>query len=452
MIKNSEKLSSKGNAKGRKIVLDIIEYALEQVNSYNLVRDLIEFQGDLRIDSLVYNPDEINNIFVVGGGKQVTFAAAALEDVLGDIISEGVVVEKRGWGRKTQRIRVIEGGHPIPDIGSINGAEEIIRIANKADRNDLVIVCVTGGCTSLTALPPKGITLEETAEVFDLLLRSGAPIQDVNIVRKHLSQLGGGKLSMLIDPAETIGLIAVDEVAGLPWGPTVPDTTTFLDAIQILTKYDLWNVVPRSIRTCFERADPLQETPKADDFDRRDVRVHNLVFAENGMLCRAAERRASELGLSASILSTSIEGEAKDVGAFLASTAKEVEKNTGPSKPPCLLVAGGETTVTITGDHGEGGRNQELALAAALKIVGSRRTVIASIGTDGIDGTSDIAGGLVDGYTLEEAKNSGLDLFEYLKRHDSSSAFRKLGDAIYTDNTGTNLMDLMLVYVGEQNQ
>jgi glycerate 2-kinase len=449
MIRNSEELSSRGKVKGRKIVLDVIEYALQQVNSYNLVRDLVRLQGNLSIDSLTFNLDRIGNVFVVGGGKQVTFAAAALEDILGDRISKGVVIEKRGWGRRTKRIRVIEGGHPIPDNGSVNGAEEIIGIANEADKDDLVIACVTGGCTSLATLPPKGISLEEVVEVFDLLLRSGAPIEDMNAARKHLSQLGGGKLSMLTHPAEIVGLIAVDEVAGLPWGPTVPDTTTFSDAIGILRKYDLWNTVPASGQKYFERADPLEETPKVDDFERNDIKVHNIVFADNGMLCKAAEKRANALGMNVSIISTSIEGEAKDVGVVLASIAKEVEKYSKPFRAPCILVAGGETTVTLTGDHGEGGRNQELALAAALKIAGSKRTVIASIGTDGTDGTSDIAGAIVDGYTLEESKNTGTDLFQHLKRHDSSSVFRTLGDAIYTENTGTNLMDLMLVYVGE---
>ena len=254
---------------------------------------------------------------------------------------------------------------------------------------------------------------------------------------------------MLLHPAEIVGLIAVDEVAGLPWGPTVPDTTTFSDAIDVLRKYDLWNAVPTSVQKYFERADPLEETPKVDDFERNDIKVHNIVFADNGMLCKAAEKRANALGMNVSIISTSIEGEAKDVGVVLASIAKEVEKYSRPFHVPCILVAGGETTVAITGDHGEGGRNQELALAAALKIAGSKRTVIASMGTDGTDGTSDIAGAIVDGYTLEESKNAGTDLFQHLKRHDSSSVFRKLGDAIYTENTGTNLMDLMLIYVGE---
>lgn len=448
VICNLADLSCKGNVRGRNIVLDVIEDALKRVNFYDLARDYMES----RMGSLIRDPNEYGNIFVIGGGKHVSSVAAALEEVLGERIREGVVVEKVGSTHKTKRITVLEGGHPVPNVNSVKGAQEIVRIASSAEDGDLVLVCVTGGWTSLTALPPSEITLEELRQVFDLLLRSGAPIEDMNTVRKHLSQLGGGKLSMLAHPAEIVGLIGIDEVPGLPWGPTVPDTTTFSDAIHVLERYDLWNRVPESIRKYFERADTSEETPKRSDFERIGVKAHNVVFAENGTLCRIAERRAMELVKNAAVLSTSIEGEAKDVGAVLASIAKEIEKNSRPFDVPCILLIGGETTVTMTGEHGEGGRNQELALAAALKIAGSKRIVIASVGTDGTDGPTDIAGAIVDGYTLEEAERRGIDLSDHLKRHDSSCVFRRLADAIYTGNTGTNLMDLMVVYVGESSK
>jgi hydroxypyruvate reductase/glycerate 2-kinase len=181
IIRNGPELTSKGNISGRKAVINVIENALEQVNSYNLVKNLVTVsQKDLRMGSLAYDLDEIESIYVIGGGKQVTYVSAALEDVLGDRIREGVVVEKRGWGRRTGKISVIDGGHPIPDDGSVRGANEIVRIAEKADKKDLVIVCITGGCTSLTMLPPKGISLEDARMVSSSLLRSGAPIEDMN--------------------------------------------------------------------------------------------------------------------------------------------------------------------------------------------------------------------------------------------------------------------------------
>ena len=450
IIRNSADLSSRGNVEGRRLVLDVAENALQHVNSYNLIRDFVKLEDELRIGTITYDLEDVNDIYVVGGGKQVTCVAAALEDVLEDKIRDGIVVEKREWGCPTRRVRVMEGGHPVPDNGSVEGAKEIVKIAKKVTEEDLVIVCVTGGCTSLTMLPPRSLTLRDVAKVHQLLLGSGAPIEDVNIVRKHLSQIGGGKLSLLMQPADIVSLIAVDEVAGLPWGPTVPDTTTFSDAVNVLMKLGLWNKTPESVKRYFKKADPLEETPKITDFEKKNLRVHNLIFADNGMLCKAAETRSKELGIEPVIISTVMEGEARDVATVLASIAKEIEKNFRPFNPPCIMIVGGETTVKISGKHGEGGRNQELALSAALRIAGSKTTVIASMGTDGTDGPTDIAGGIVDGFTVERARDSAIALYECLSRHDSSHVFRKLGDAIYTNDTGTNLMDLTIVYVGQR--
>jgi glycerate-2-kinase len=447
IIRNWNELTSRGNIQGREIVLKIIEYALENVNSFNLVKKQVKIDNDLWIGPFKYDLKKIGNVFVVGGGKQVTFVASALEEVLGQRIREGLVVEKKGWGCKTQIIRVVKGGHPIPDRGSVEGAKEIVRIVRKAEENDLVIVCVTGGCTSLTMLPPDGITLEDVRIVSQLMLESGVAIEDMNTVRKHLSQVGGGKLAILTSHAELVSLIAVDEVAGVPWGPTVPDTTLFSDAQRVLRRRGLWEEVPSSVRDYFERADMLEETPKTIDFERMGVKAQHVVFADNRLLCLAAEKKASELGLNAATISTSIEGEAKDVGVVFASIAREIEKNRRPFKPSCALIAGGETTVTIRDAHGEGGRSQELTLAAALKIAGSKKITIASIGTDGSDGPTDIAGAIVDGYTLERSEGVKVDLVEGLEKHDSSNVFRKLGDAVYTNNTGTNLMDLILIHV-----
>jgi len=448
IIRNWDELTSKGNVDGRKIALGIVEYALADANSFNLIRKLVrvDANGYLSAGSFKYDLRKIQDVFVVGGGKQVTFVASALEEVLGDRIREGVVVEKKGWGRKTKLIRVVEGGHPLPDRGSVEGAKEIARTIKRAEKGDLVIVCVTGGCTSLTMLPPENVTLEDVRVVIQLMLESGAPIEDMNAVRKHLSQVGGGKLAMLAH-GELLSLIAIDEVAGMPWGPTVADTTSFSDAKRVLMRYGLWEKTPNSVRLYFQKADRLEETPKANDFQRMRVNPHHVAFAENGMLCRAAERKARELGLDAATISASIEGEARDVGIILASIAKEIEKNRKPFEPPCVLIAGGETTVTIRGAHGEGGRNQELVLAAALKIAGSKRVTITSIGTDGTDGPTDIAGAICDGSTLERSKQANVDPVEALKKHDSSNVFRKLSDAVYTRDTGANLMDLVVIHV-----
>jgi glycerate-2-kinase len=449
ILRDSDELASRGNIEGRNITLSIIEYALNAVNSFNLVKKLVRVDSDgcLNVGSFKYDLTKIKDVSVVGGGKQVSYVASALEEVLGRRIREGVVVEKKGWGCKTNVIKVVEGGHPLPDSGSVEGAKEIIRTIKKAGKEDLVIVCVTGGCTSLTMLPPENITLEDLIAVSKLMLESGAPIEDMNTVRKHLSQVGGGKLAILGHAAQLLSLIAIDEVAGVPWGPSVADTTSFADAKRVLLRHGLWEKIPDSVKLYVEKAEPTEETPKADHFERMGVNVCHVAFADNRMLCQAAERKGRELGLETSTISTSIEGEAKDVGVVLASIAKEIEKNREPFKPPCVIIAGGETTVTIRNSHGEGGRNQELVLAAALKIAGSERITIASIGTDGTDGPTDIAGAICDGHTIDRVKEASVDPIQALQKHDSSTVFKKLGDAIYTNDTGTNLMDLVVIYV-----
>ena len=449
IIKNRSALLSHGTVEGRKIALDVIEHALKAIDSYEAVKALVTLQGNvLRVASLTYDLSKIGDIYIVGGGKGSSSIAEALEHILGDRIKKGLVVEKRGQGRKLSKVDVIEAGHPVPDENGVKASNKIIEIAKNAKREDLFFACITGGCSALMTLPAEGISLEDVKKVTDLLLMCGAEIQEINAVRKHVSQVMGGRLALHIHPAEVISLVVVDEVAGVPWGPTVADTTTFRDAISVLNKYALWEKLPDSVRKHLEKADPKEETPKIKDFEREGVKVHNFILASSESVCEAARKRAEQLGYDSMILSTVMEGESREVGIALAGIAKEAEKNRRPLKPPCVLIVGGETTVTITGERGEGGRNQEFALAASLKIDGSRRIVIASIGTDGTDGPTDIAGAIVDGHTVERAKEKKIDLFQNLTRHNSSHVFKQLDDAIFTESTGTNVMDLRLLVVG----
>jgi len=448
IIKNRKELLSHGNREGRKIALNIIEYALKTVDPYKAVRNTVLIDnGRLIVDHLKYDLSEIRNIYVVGAGKGTLRIAEALEDILGNRIKRGIIIEKRGQGRKLKTIKVVEGGHPIPDEVGMEGAKEIVKLAKGAQKGDLVFVCIAGGCSALMPLPVEGMSLEDKKRVTDLLLKSGATIEEINAVRKHISAVKGGRLAKYIYPAEVINLIVIDEVAGLPWGPTVPDTTTFEDAMGALKKYDLWEKVPDSVRKHLQKglSDPSLETPKPKDFE--SLKVHNIILGNNEIVCEAAKKRAKELGFNSIILSTVLEGESREVGIVLAGIAKEIERRDRPLKPPCVLISGGETTVTIVGEAGEGGRNQELALASSLKIDGSKNIVITSIGTDGTDGPTDIAGGIVDGYTLRRTREKGIDAFKSLMKHNSSYVFRQLKDAIFTGSTGTNVMDLTLVVV-----
>lgn len=448
IIKNKAELLSHGNLEGRRIALDIIEYALEIIDPYKAVRKAVFIDNELLIvNHLKYKLSEIRNIYVVGAGKGTLRIAEALEDVLGNRIKRGIIVEKGVQGDKLKTIKIVNGGHPIPNEVGMEGAKEIVELAKEAQEDELVFVCITGGCSALMPLPADDISLEDKKRVTDLLLKCGATIEEINAVRKHISVIKGGKLAGYIHPAEVVNLIVVDEVADLPWGPTVPDTTTFEDAIRALKKYDLWGKVPDSVREHLQMGltDPSLETLKPKDFEC--LKVHNVVLANNEIACEAAKKRAEELGFDSMILSTVLEGESREVGIVLAGIAKEIEGRSRPLKPPCVLVSGGETTVTIVEEAGEGGRNQEVALASSLKIDGSKKMVITSIGTDGTDGPTDIAGGIVDGYTLRRAREKRIDIFKNLIKHNSSHVFRQLQDAIFTGPTGTNVMDLTLVVV-----
>ena len=450
IIKNTRELLSHGSRDGRRVVLDVLESAIGAVNGHELIRGSVVIAGNvLRVGSLTFDLSKTGDLYVIGAGKGSLSIAEGLEEIFASRIKRGLVIEKRGQGRKLKWIDVVEAAHPIPDDDGVRATRKILEIADNAKTDDLVFVCVTGGCSALMTLPVDGISLGDVRKLTEQLLISGAPLREINTVRKHVSEVMGGRLAMRIHPAQTIGLIIVDEVEGKPWGPTVPDTTTFRDALHVLKKYNLLDVVPVSVRKHMEKADPEQETPKLLDFQREKVKVHTLVLANSESLCEAAQKRAREFGCNAMILSTALEGESREAGIVLGCIAREVEEHMRPLRPPCMFIVGGETTVTILGPHGEGGRNQEFALAAGLKIEGSKKTVIASIGTDGTDGPTDAAGAIADGYTAERAREMKTDVYENLAKHNSYHVFRQLGDAIFTKPTGTNVMDLRLAYVSE---
>jgi len=451
-IKNKDQLLSHRNRRAREVALDVIEHAMKTVDSYEVVKKLVYIENDrkLIVCDLSYDLSKVGNIYVVGAGKATFPIAQALDEILGDLIKRGTISVKRGEKRRLKHIKVREAGHPIPDEMGLEGAKEIVEIAKEAKEGDLVFACITGGASALVPLPAEGISLEDKRTVTDLLLKCGATIDEINAVRKHISAIKGGRLAMYIHPAEVINLIVIDEVAGLPWGPTVPDNTTFEDAVRALKKNELWESIPVSVKKHLERGltDLNLETPKPRDFE--SSKIHSLVLANNEVVCEAAKKRAEELGFASMILSTVLEGESREAGIVLAGIAKEIEERGTPIKPPCVLILGGETTVTITGQSGKGGPSQELALGFALKIAGSENVMIATIDTDGMDGPTNIAGGIADGYTVERAKEKGIDIHESLMRHNSSYALNKLGDTIITGPTGTNVMDLNVIVISDK--
>jgi glycerate 2-kinase len=320
-------------------------------------------------------------------------------------------------------------------------------IAEQAEKNDLVICLISGGGSSLMPMPREGISLKDKQLLTNALLKSGATITEINTVRKHLSAFKGGWLAKKAYPATLLNLVLSD-VMGDPLdsiasGPTVPDTSTFSDARKILEKYDLWLNVPVSIRKIFSEGARglLQETPKPNDlvFEK----VHNLVIGNNRTASQAAIDFLGSKGLNTLLLTDLLAGEAKEVGKALAKFDSEGFVCTCTSRS-LGVVAGGETTVTVRG-KGVGGRNQELALSAALNLKESEECVIASFSTDGVDGQTDAAGSIVDGYTLKRGKQLGLDPEKYLEDNDSYNFFLKLGDLIHTEATGTNVNDIAVI-------
>jgi glycerate-2-kinase len=446
-------LISHGNRKGRKIAIDIIEHTLNSLNTYDAAKKLVRLEGGeevLRVGNLIYRCS--GKIFVIGAGKATFPMAKALDEILGDRIEKGIVNVKRGQKEdRLEHIRVVAGGHPIPDKAGFFGTKEIEKIADEADENDLVFCLITGGASALMPSPAKGITLQDETKTTELLLNSGASIDKINSVRNHISSIKGGRLALRIHPAEIVNLIVVDQPDSLPWGPTVPDPSTFRDAVDALDQYDLWRKVPSNVRGFLEKGlvDSRLETPKPKDFEK--LKVHNWILGDSQSMCEIARRRAEHLGFGSSILTSQLQGESSEAGIVLASIALEIEQRKRPMKPPHVLIAGGETTVKLDEEkRGRGGPSQELVVGASDLIANSKKIVIASIDTDGTDGPTEIAGGIVDGYSVARAKRKDIGIHQILRNHDTAFLLEELDDAISTGGaTGTNVMDLNLIVVME---
>jgi len=392
---------------------------------------------------LVYELNGVRRIFVIGAGKAAPAMAAAIESVLGPRITDGLVITKAAGLRPLRRIRVRTAGHPIPNRAGRIGSEKLIDLVTGLGPDDLVLFLLSGGASALLPFPAKGISLRDKRRVTDQLLRSGATIQEINAVRKHLSRLKGGQLAALCRPARVVSGNPVDAIGS---GPTAADPTTFKDAVTILKKYRLWNAAPHSIKRYLEagRRGARRETPKPGDPLFR--RVQNVIIGDNRTVVGAVAEQARASGWNTMVLTTKLQGEAREAAAWFGRLAREVRVERKPIPRPACLVAGGELTVTVSG-KGSGGRCQELALAAVKEINGFPGTMLAAFGTDGRDGPTDAAGAVVDGKTLLRALRKGLDPESYLARNDSHRFFKKLGGLIQTGPTGTNLNDIYLLLV-----
>lgn len=444
----------KGVAALRADVGKIAQCALTAVAPEPCLRRALQLDGDcLHVGGESFDLSQVSRILVVGMGKASPRMAAALEQLLAERITDGLVVTADGYRVATNRVEIVEASHPVPDARGLAAAERIATLVGEACEQDLVIVLISGGGSALLPLPAPGITLSDLCSTNELLLLSGARIQEVNTVRKHLSQVKGGRLACCAFPAQVLALVLSD-VPGDPLhaiasGPTVGDPTTFRQAEQILRQYHVWSDLPDPVRERITAGigGELPETPEPGD--RIFQRVKTEIIGSGSVAAEAALVEAERLGYHTLLLTTTLEGEAREVGKFLASIAREEASQNRPLPHPALIIAAGETTVTVRGD-GQGGRNQELALAAAIGIEGIPHVVIASLGTDGRDGPTDAAGGMVDGGTVRRMRQQGIDPGEYLGRNDSYRALEQAGDLIMTGPTGTNVADLCLILAGKQ--
>ncbi|MEM3696220.1 MAG: glycerate kinase [Candidatus Bathyarchaeia archaeon] len=454
-IKNKEKLIENGetqlNKKARELALKSLESALNAVDPKNIIKLKVLLKNStLHVDKYVFDLKKFRNVYVVGGGKASGSMAEALEQVLGHWIKRGFVNVPYGSKHKTDIIELHEASHPIPDDSGVKGTRQMLEIAKKAEKDDLIICLISGGGSSLMPLPRGEITIDDKREITDALLKCGATINEINTVRKHISDFKGGWLAKKAYPATILNLILSDVVGDpldfIASGPTVPDSTTFSDAIKVLKKYGLWERAPASIRKVLldGEAGKIPETPKVDD--EAFSKVFNVVIGNNRLASQAAQNHLKSERLNTLLLTATLEGEARHVGTILASIAREVSVSGNPIPKLAGIIAGGETTVTITG-KGKGGRNQEIALAAAIKMKSMDGVVLASISTDGVDGPTDAAGAIVDGKTLIRAAKEELVPEEFLAENNSYNFFSKLEDLIFTGPTGTNVNDISVIIV-----
>ncbi len=456
-IKNLDELVDNGATRrdkdARRALLLAFDKAITAADAYKAVFSRFSDQ-EIVFGTSSVDIGSFEDVYVVGAGKAGSMMAKAVEDRIGERISSGWVnvPAKTEKAVSLSKIRLNPAGHPIPEEGSLKGAKEILDIARKAGEGDLVLSLISGGGSALMEYPMEGISLNDLREMNRLLVLSGADIREINAVRKHVSQIKGGRLAKAAYPATVVSLI-ISDVIGDPLdviasGPTAPDETTFEDAWQVLENYSLIDRMPESVIKVLKRGlkGEIPETPKPGDevFDR----VVNVVVANNLKAVQAAERALVEMGYNVLVLGSRAEGEARHIGKFLAGLAVSIAKEGLPLTPPAAIILGGETTVKVTG-QGIGGRNQELVLGGVRTISGLEGVVLGSVGTDGIDGISDAAGAIADGRTLERALSEGLRPEVFLKNNDSHTFFSWLGDAIFTGPTMTNVMDVMGLVVQE---
>ncbi len=435
--------------------------ALAAVDPAEAVYKFVSRVGDqILVTDRAYLLREFDRVLLIGAGKAAVPMADAVSEVLRDRLSGGVIITKYHHVDRAlpDRLRVHEAGHPVPDQNSVEATRDLAALLREATLRDLVFCVISGGGSALMTLPAEGITLTDLQATTQWLLRAGATINEINTIRKHLDTIKGGGLARLVNgaPARSAGVAPIitlilsdvigDDLSVIASGPTVPDPSTFAEAWRIVQQYALADQLPAAVRARLSlgASGEIPDTPKPGDplFDQ----VQTVIVGSNAQAAQAAEKAARQLKFNTLLLTTQAQGEAREIAKVAAAIAKEIARYNRPVPKPACVILGGETTVTLKG-HGLGGRNQEIALAAAIAMQGLPNTLIAALGTDGTDGPTDAAGAIATGETIGRARAIGLDAQAHLIDNDAYHFFQPLGDLIVTGPTGTNVNDLLFILV-----
>ncbi|GCF15220.1 hydroxypyruvate reductase [Haloarcula mannanilytica] len=444
MIRNRATLTASPE---HEVALDCIEAAVDAAAPDVATRSAISRAGEtLTIEETTYDLGNYSDVVVVGGGKAAGGVTRALESILSDSLSGGHIIVKQAVDTETVRSSV--GDHPLPSDRNVEATADILETVEEAGEDTLVLFVLTGGASALLSAPAGDLTLDDLQTTTDRLLSGGVPIAEINAVRKHLSDLKGGQIARRAAPATVAGLLLSDVVGNdlstIGSGPSVPDETTYADALDVFDRYDL--TPPPAVQEHLEagRDGEIPETPFPDDpaFDR----VTNYLVGDNATALDAAAAVAQDAGYEPLMLTSRLRGEAREVAKPLVAIAEEATATGTPVEPPAVLLAGGETTVTVTGDGGQGGPNQEFVLSGALAHDGD--AVIAAVDTDGEDGSSDVAGAIADGTVVDDRERAR----EALLANDAGSYLSDIGATIKTGPTGTNVNDVAVIVVPDTDE
>lgn len=483
-ILNKDRLTSHGNIEGRRIVAELLDVGLDALDPYIRVKEFVqvkdgkiildnrgfEMKGDPHAGPAIYDLKDYDRVFVIGAAKGVQRAALAMEEVLGDVLTAGHVIGKHGEEILCKKIGVTLAGHPVPDECCVEGCKKIEALAKDISERDLVFTISGSGCGSLMTYPAGDITIEDISRFTHMMqIEKGVPTSDLNQVRTHIDRFKGGRLSRLFRPATLVHMVTADPAKqGTPvlradyfqmlqknnFFPPIAAPHTYEAAINVIKKWDAWEETPESIRKHLLAGGPHNDNMGIEEYEKMGSRFFGLIF-KDATVYPAVRAKARELGFECKMLSEYMQAEAREAGYVNALMAQCVERMDEPFKAPIVLITSGENVVTVGSETGVGGRNQEYCTAAAITIAGSRRIVFGAVDTDGTDGPGGfdypgapecLAGAIVDGYTLEEAKEANIDLWKTLKTHGTSEPLWKLGCGVDAIN-GVSALDLGIILV-----